>query len=202
MGTDSRTQFAVVPPEQIAFDAKNPRGETKEQIEQDGEFHELTRSVGRHGVLVPVIVRRNGDPLRPFTLVDGERRLRAALAQKKDSIPVHIIEDEECSGRVLAYQIHMLRKQWDKRSELNSIREIIEELRAEQKDISESDLFKRLKDVTSHRDHDLKTLLTLAEYDDATTRKVQDYDTPGFLVVGQFESFRSIKSTSSSSSQI
>lgn len=165
---------SLVAPEKIAFDDKNPRGETEEQIEKDAEFKELRESVKRHGILVPLIVRKNGNAVQPYKLVDGERRLRAALAEKIDNVPVHLIEGEECDGRVLAYNIHMLRKQWDKKCELNSIREIMGELHQGEPDITDAELFSRLKEITNHKEHDLKTLLTLLQYDDATVKKVQD----------------------------
>ena len=46
---------------------------------------ELTESVGRHGVLQPVLVRPNGAEGR-YELVAGERRLRAAKA----AVPVRV----------------------------------------------------------------------------------------------------------------
>ncbi len=168
------SRIELVSSKSIAFDEKNPRGETEEQILQDADFQELRRSVRTYGVLVPLIVRDSPSKTQPYKLVDGERRLRAALSEGKPSVPVHIIPGAESDGRVLAYNIHMLRKQWDKKCELNSISEIIEELRAENKDITDVELFKRLKEITNHKEHDLKTLMALLQYDEATIKKVQE----------------------------
>jgi ParB/RepB/Spo0J family partition protein len=167
-------RIELVSPESIAFDDKNPRGETEEQILQDADFQELRRSVRAYGVLVPLIVRENQSKSQPYKLVDGERRLRAALGEGRQSVPVHVIPGAESDGRVLAYNIHMLRKQWDKKCELNSITEIIEELQAENKDITDAELFKKLKEITNHKEHDLKTLMAMLQYDEATIKKVQE----------------------------
>lgn len=163
-----------VDPELIHFDQKNPRGEKPEQIEKDETFKDLKKSVKRFGVLIPLTARTRRSARKPYMLVDGERRLRAALSENKDSVPVHLIEGDEVDGRVLAYNIHMLRKQWDKRVEVSSIREIRDELIRKNKDITESELFNKLREITNHKEHDLRTLLAMLKYGDAAIGKVQD----------------------------
>ena len=106
--------IALIPPNEIDFDDKNPRGETAEQIEEDSSFKELKKSVRHYGVLVPLVTRKSRKKRKPYKLVDGERRLRAALSENKELVPIHVIEGKETDGRILAYNIHMLRKQWTK----------------------------------------------------------------------------------------
>jgi len=111
----TRTEaLGLIPPQKIAFDQKNPRGETKEQIEQDMEFKRLRKSVKHNNLFQPVIVRANRSKKQPYRLVDGERRLRAALLEKSELVPVRIIEGDEREGRIAAYNIHTLRKERDK----------------------------------------------------------------------------------------
>lgn len=164
----------MLDPQKIDFDPKNPRGETREQIESDVEFKDLIESVKNHNILVPLIVRNNPDGNKPYKLLDGERRLRAALITKKELVPAYLIKDDEVDGRILAYHIHMLRKQWDKKSELTSIKEIRDELLKKDEGISENELFKKLLEITTHKEHELKDLLALLKYDEQTIKKVQD----------------------------
>lgn len=166
--------IALVPPGTIHFDDKNPRGETAEQIEGDSSFKELRKSVRALGVLVPLITRRTGAHRKPYKLVDGERRLRAALAENKELVPIHVTDTKETDGRILAYNIHMLRKQWTKANELTSIKEIRDELLKNSGGMSDDDLFAKLREVTNHTVSELRDLLRLLKYDKTTIRKVQD----------------------------
>lgn len=173
----TRTEtLGLLPPQKIAFDKKNPRGETEEQILQDEEFKQLRKSVNHNNLFIPLIVRENKSKKQPYRLVDGERRLRAALLEKAELVPVCIIEGGESEGRIAAYNIHMLRKQWDKRIEVAAIREIIDELREKNKNITDTELFRKLREITNHKEHELKTLLALLKYDEGTIKKVQDGD--------------------------
>lgn len=168
------TNLENINPQLIEFDDNNPRGETIQQIEEDDSFSELKKSVRNYGVLVPLIAQRIQQKKKPFKLVDGERRLRAALAEKKKTVPVHIIDGSEGNARILAYNIHMLRKQWEKKSELTAIKEIRDEILIEMPDISETELFSKLREITSHKPHELKDLLILLKYDSKIIKKFQD----------------------------
>ncbi|MBR9691964.1 ParB N-terminal domain-containing protein [Candidatus Woesearchaeota archaeon] len=169
------SQFALIDPEKIGFDEKNPRGEDKDKIEADDEFKKLLVSVKEHNILVPLIVR-NSSGKKPYKLVDGERRLRAALNTKKKLVPAHILDDDEVDGRILAYNVHMLRKQWGKVSEINSIKEIRDELKKKHKNISGVELFRKLLEVTNHKKHELVDLLILLKYGDDIIEKVQNQE--------------------------
>ena len=120
-----------VNPNLIEFDENNPRGETADEIESDSEFKKLKNSVNDYNILVPLIVRKNNSKTKPYKLVDGERRLRAALDRKKKLVPAHIIEGNEENAKILAYQIHMLRKPWAPQAEIKSIKEIVAEMQKE-----------------------------------------------------------------------
>ena len=163
-----------ISPEIISFDDKNPRGESETQILDDSSFKELCTSVRRYGILVPLIARKARGKAKRLKLVDGERRLRAAHKENLAEVPVHIIAGTEEDGRVLAYNVHMLRKQWDKRIETNAIKEIRDEIVKAKPDITETELFNELLKITAHKSHELKTVLTLLKYDNAAIEKVQD----------------------------
>ncbi|ULH16951.1 ParB/RepB/Spo0J family partition protein (plasmid) [Deinococcus sp. KNUC1210] len=59
----------------------------------------LTASIKEHGVLQPLLVRRNGTQL---LLIAGERRLRAARLANLSEVPVRVFDIAEAAARVLA----------------------------------------------------------------------------------------------------
>ncbi len=58
----------------------------------DGDLERLSRSIARRGILQPILVSEDGDR---FTLIAGERRLRAAQRAGLDEIPAFIREPQE-----------------------------------------------------------------------------------------------------------
>jgi ParB/RepB/Spo0J family partition protein len=153
----------------ILFDTRNPRGETEEQIENDPEFRKLINSIKQHGILEPLIIKKENSDIGLFRLIDGERRLRAAIkVSQGDSeykVPALIARDD-IDARILAYQVHMLRKNWSKAAETKSIKAIIADIREKNPRIKDSELTKRIKEITAHRDHEISDLLKLIKYDD------------------------------------
>ena len=72
---------------------------------------ELTESIRKHGVQVPIAVYKEG---RKFILIDGERRWRASLKLNRKTIPA-LIQDkpDALTNLILMFNIHALREQWD-----------------------------------------------------------------------------------------
>src|SRR6266536_3803910 len=62
----------------------------------DDRLAELAASIRAHGVLQPLLVRRNGSR---FELVAGERRLRAPRLAGLDAIPAIIREYDDSQAR-------------------------------------------------------------------------------------------------------
>lgn len=161
----------------ISFDVNNPRGEKEHQIVSDPEFQKLISSIKAHGILEPLIVKKDPSKEEHYILIDGERRLRAAIKVSEvdksgdGTVPV-LIATDEADGRILAYQVHMLRKDWDKAAETKSIKKIISDLRQKNPNITEKELLKQLKEITAHTDPQLSDLLKLIKYDDKVIEKV------------------------------
>ena len=161
----------------ISFDVNNPRGEKEHQIITDPEFHKLVLSIKAHGILEPLIVKKDPSKEEHFILIDGERRLRAATkvseADKNgdSTVPVLIAKDD-ADGRILAYQVHMLRKNWDKAAETKSIKTIIADLKQKNPTLAEKEIIKQLKEITAHTDPQISDLLKLIKYDDKVIEKV------------------------------
>ncbi len=92
--TDSGNETAPKPKEsgiqQVAVEeiVTNPR-QPRLHFNQ-GELDELTASIREHGIIQPLIVSANADG--KYTLIAGERRLRASRQAKLESVPVVIRE--------------------------------------------------------------------------------------------------------------
>lgn len=163
----------------ISFDVNNPRGEKEHQIISDPEFHKLVASINTHGILEPLIVKKDSTKDGCYILIDGERRLRAAIKAKESSkdadqdktVPALVAKDD-ADGRILAYQVHMLRKNWGKAAETKSIKKIISDIQEKDSGITDKDLIKKLKEITAHTDAELSDLLKLIKYDDDIIEKV------------------------------
>lgn len=165
--------------DKISFDKNNPRGEKEEEIVGDSGFEKLKLSINKYGILEPIIVKKDSNKEGYFVLIDGERRLRAAIKiaendksnYQNQTVPA-LTAKNEADGRILAYQVHMLRKNWGKAAETKSIKKIITDLRQDDPEIEDKDLAKRIKEITAHTDSELSELLKLIKYSDAVIRKV------------------------------
>jgi ParB/RepB/Spo0J family partition protein len=95
-----------IPVNDIRRNPENPRIIFRQQ-----ELDELTESIRRYGVQVPIAVYREASK---FVLIDGERRWRCSLKLNKRTIPA-IIQDkpDALTNLVLMFNIHALREQWD-----------------------------------------------------------------------------------------
>ena len=84
----------------IDTDPNQPRMNFDEE-----RLNELAQSIRTYGVLSPILVKP-GKSAGRFTLISGERRLRAAKLAGKNSIPVLVNQDQDTSGsRTLAMQL-------------------------------------------------------------------------------------------------
>ena len=168
----SQYRLERIDPKKIDFSKFNPRGETQAQIESDPEFEQLKESVYKYGVLVPVVVHVQKSGKR-YRLVDGERRVRAALATKVDLIPAHIASGSEgLDDLVQAFHIHMLRKQWKAVAQATALKGIIKELKAQGKYANAEDLLEELQLSTGCTEKHLKDLRRAIKYPTSTLNAV------------------------------
>src|SRR5258707_14776869 len=76
-----------------------------------GELEELTESIRRYGVQVPITVYREG---HRYVLIDGERRWRSSIKLNKRTIPALVqAKPDPLTNLLLMFNIHALREQWD-----------------------------------------------------------------------------------------
>jgi len=175
----------------IRFDKNNPRSESEEKILEDPQFQQLCESIKEHGVLTPLIIRNDGTG---FVLIDGERRLRASLYVKRVTAPAIIVQTD-ISGRILAYQVHMLRKDWSKINEIKSVKIIVDDIIKDNPEINDADLKKKLKEITNALDAHIDDWLILLKYNDEIIKKVIDDKFPmSHLIRNERDFLNKIKS--------
>jgi ParB/RepB/Spo0J family partition protein len=164
--TNDSYHLRRISPLEVAFSDSNPRGESEERILKDETFERLKESVFKFGVLVPIVVHeQEGCPGKPYKLVDGERRLRAALAVGAKKMPAHIATFEApTDALVQAVHIHMLRKQWAPVAQARAIRQLISERRRSEPGFSEEQALEDLRALTGCTDTKLKSLRRAAQY--------------------------------------
>jgi ParB/RepB/Spo0J family partition protein len=169
-------------PNRIAFNPENVRDETEEQIESDENFQRLKESVFAFGVLVPLVIKPLKKDNKDFLLIDGERRLRAALSTNQTLVPVHILSKSNKTEEMLyAFQIHMLRKEWTRTAQARALKSIVDQTRDEiltnKSKITEKELFDAVLEKTGYGENPLRDLfrvLKYVKYGDAILDEIDD----------------------------
>jgi ParB/RepB/Spo0J family partition protein len=182
-------ELISIDPKDVGFNRKNPRGETAEEIRSDPEFSQLVDSVHEFGVLVPIVVhhQEKGTKGKPYRLVDGERRLRAALKTNRSTVPAHVAKGEPSMHELVqAFHIHMLRKQWGHTAQTRALKLIIKELKQKNPALRDKELFSKLQGLTGYTKTQLGDLLHATEYDDSVLEDV-DKKTLAWSYLVQFE---------------
>lgn len=163
----SKPGISEIDPLLIMPDPENVRREGKEEIEADESFQRLKESIYTYGVLVPLVVKAYKDPKKKyqFILVDGERRLRAALATNLAQVPVHNLTGAEIESQMLyAFQIHMLRKEWSRPAQARALLKVVRDIRRDERIRSEKKLFPILQEKTGYSHNKLRDLLRVLRY--------------------------------------
>jgi len=144
---------------------------TQEAIE------ELKDSILQHGVLQPIIVRKN---IKGYEIVVGERRFRASKAAKLKTIPAVVREFDEQQMMELAILENL------QREDLNPIEEAIAyQTLMERIKLTQDELAKRLGKSRPHIANHIR-LLTLPKY-------LQEYITEGKLAMGHGRALLGLK---------
>lgn len=155
----------MVNPQKIEFNPENVRNEREEQIESDEDFIRLKESVYTYGVLVPLVVKKQSQGTKEFILIDGERRLRAALATNQQFVPVHIASSEIAKDEILlSFQIHMLRKEWSKTAQARALLKIIKDTEHDTKTRNEKEIFELVQEKTGYSETRMRDLFRVLRY--------------------------------------
>jgi ParB family chromosome partitioning protein len=103
---DPISKLQIIPLDEIKRNPENPRVNFRQ-----AELDELTESIRRYGVQVPISVYSEG---KGYVLIDGERRWRCSLKLNRESIPALIQpKPKPLTNLLLMFNIHALREQWD-----------------------------------------------------------------------------------------
>lgn len=169
-------QLKQISPKDIAFNKQNPRGENADEIRRDKTFEQLKDSVAQFGVLVPVVVHEAKDSgEKKYILVDGERRLRAALAANRSKIPAHIATSKDKMGEhIQAFHIHMLRKQWKPIAITRAFKRIKKELQEKEKGKNDKELLQELRVYTGCTNKQLEDLGRAFHYSEKVLNDVEN----------------------------
>lgn len=84
---DVQQSFLHIPIDQIKTNPHQPRKSFSEET-----IEELAASIRQHGILQPLLVRREG---HEYILIAGERRLRAAYKAGIPTVPVRVFSGDE-----------------------------------------------------------------------------------------------------------
>ncbi|MEN6520305.1 MAG: ParB/RepB/Spo0J family partition protein [Armatimonadota bacterium] len=115
--------------DQIVFNPYQPRKSI-----DDEKFQDLVRSVRLHGILQPIVVRKNGDGT--YELVAGERRLRAATAAGLSRIPATIKEYTNEQSLVVALIENLQREDIGPLEAALAYKRLIDEFSLNQDDVA------------------------------------------------------------------
>ncbi len=122
-------EVLMVPLEGLAPNPRQPRHRMEE-----GALEELSASIRRHGVLQPVLVRRQGDG---YELVAGERRMRAAARAGLREIPALVCTVDETESMKIALLENIQRENLSALEEAEAYRSIMEALGATHQELAE-----------------------------------------------------------------
>jgi ParB/RepB/Spo0J family partition protein len=167
----------MISPEDVEFSDSNPRGESPEEISEDESFERLKDSVYEFGVLVPIVVhqQRASSKKKLYRLVDGERRLRAALETGADEIPANIAPSRTPTDDLIqAVHIHMLRRQWSQVAQTRALRRIMNDPQYKKPRMSVAEKLEKLQELTGCTDDRLKSLRRAAKYPEKVLGMVDD----------------------------
>lgn len=115
------------------------------RVEMDSEgLEELTQSVRNHGILEPLLVRRNPDDPERFQLIAGERRLRAAQAADLDRVPALVREAGDLEMMEIAIVENVQRENLNPIDEAEGYRKLLEASRAAGEEMSQETLARKV----------------------------------------------------------
>lgn len=115
----------------IDNNAEQPR-----KVFNEEKLKELAISIEQHGVVQPIIVRKNGER---FTIIAGERRFRAARLAGLNEVPVLIRELSEQEVLEVSLIENLQRENLNAMEEARAIRQLMDE-----HDLTQEDVAKRL----------------------------------------------------------
>ena len=112
----------TVPIEKLVPNRYQPR-----QYFDEDELEALTQSVRENGILMPILVRRDGDSIDSFEIVAGERRWRAAQAAQLYEVPIIVKELDDNQALEVALIENVQRQDLTALEEAEGYRRLMDE---------------------------------------------------------------------------
>lgn len=120
-------------PQRIPLTAIRPGPWQPRRDFDEAALAELTQSVREHGVLQPLLLRKNG---AEYEVVAGERRLRAAQAAGLSDVPAIVLDVSDQSALVLALIENLQRTDLNLLEEAEGYRALAEKFNLTQEEIA------------------------------------------------------------------
>lgn len=144
----SNTNFLYLDINNIIPNPNQPRKTFPEH-----EIAELSDSIKIHGILQPIIVTRQSQSSNNYIIVAGERRWRASIQAKLQTLPAIVLDKEESS----TYEISLVEN--IQRQDLNSIEEAqAYDYLIKTFDYTQDDIAKKVSKSRSHVANTLRLL--------------------------------------------
>jgi len=110
---------------EIPLDLIETEGQSVRDAMDDDHVVELAMSIARHGLLEPIVLRNITDGR--FQLIAGFHRLAAFHRLRKDTIPAHVITDQQTSVKALALIENIIRRDLSLTEEVNAVCHLYQE---------------------------------------------------------------------------
>jgi ParB/RepB/Spo0J family partition protein len=113
-----------IPPDLIRANPRNPRRDFPQK-----RIEALASSLDEVGMLVPLTVyEESGVDGKQYTLLDGERRLRAAKLNNWETVPAWITDmpNDAAANTLRMFNIHLMRDEWGDMPTTLALKDIME----------------------------------------------------------------------------
>ena len=126
----------VTAPETLPISKVEPRsGQPRTQFDEPA-LQELAESIGRHGLLQPITVRRLDSGY--YQIIAGERRWRAARRAGLAEVPVRVVEADDRKTQELALVENLQREDLNPMEEARGYKALMEDYGLTQEAVSQS----------------------------------------------------------------
>ena len=132
--SDSNRDMESVDPYELNINLIDPNPDQPREDFNREKIEELARSINRHGILQPIIVRKKGNR---YIIIAGERRWRAAKLLKFKTIPAIIKDTDEKQMYMMALVENIQREDLDPIEEARGIKRLMDEYGLTQEDVSD-----------------------------------------------------------------
>lgn len=126
----------LAPSDTLPINRVEPRSGQPRTMFDEPALQELAESIGRHGVLQPITVRKLDSGY--YQIIAGERRWRAARLAGLTDIPVRIIEADDRKAQELALVENLQREDLNPLEEARGYRALMEEFGLTQDAVAQS----------------------------------------------------------------